>query len=122
MSNEASEVRGQITPPWGVECNQPVFATGAGGRKVLAMTRFEAGLSKIDHASLAARLKPCPPKTASQNLPNSDFGRESDARIPGVAKIRGLGIESRDKAFERVSNHQPVYKFDVLVTKLARHA
>jgi hypothetical protein len=32
---------------------------------------IEAGLSKIDHALPAARLKPRPPKTASQNLPNS---------------------------------------------------
>src|ERR1700752_1088490 len=51
-----------------------------------------------------------------------DFGLDSDARIPRVAKIRRLGIESRDKAFEGVRDHQPVYKFDALIAQLARHA
>ena len=36
-------------------------------------------------------------KTASQNLPNSDFSCASDARIPGITIIRGFGSIAETK-------------------------
>lgn len=50
------------------------------------------------------------------------FGCDSDAGIPSVAIVGGLGIESGDKSFQRVSDHHSRYKFHALVAKLAGHA
>jgi hypothetical protein len=49
-------------------------------------------------------------------------GLDSDPRIPRIAIIGGLGINGRDKTFRGVRNHQSVYEFNALITKLSGHA